>query len=162
MWPTAGRLGTLRSQKWKNPSDLPADPEPGLNPRAHRSWRDSDKEHGVVPCSWRPEKCRVRLPGSLPPADPQHDHQGKSKNTGVRSLSLLQRIFLTQESNRALLNCRWILYQLSHERSPRILEWVAYPFSRGSSRPRTWIGLSCFAGRFLANKLSGKLAQFEF
>ena len=36
------------------------------------------------------------------------------KNTGVGSLSLLQRIFLTQESNRALLHCRQILYQLSY------------------------------------------------
>ena len=26
-----------------------------------------------------------------------------------------------------------ILYQLSHKGSPRILEWVAYPFSSGSS-----------------------------
>ena len=25
-------------------------------------------------------------------------------------------------------HCRWILYQLSHKGSPRILEWVAYPF----------------------------------
>ena len=30
------------------------------------------------------------------------------------SLSLLQQIFLTQESNRSLLHCRWILYQLSY------------------------------------------------
>ena len=29
------------------------------------------------------------------------------------SLSLLQKIFLTQESNWGLLHCRWILYQLS-------------------------------------------------
>ena len=36
------------------------------------------------------------------PAEPP----GKPKNTGVGSLSLLQRIFLTQESNRALLHCR--------------------------------------------------------
>ena len=28
------------------------------------------------------------------------------------------------------------LYQLSHQGSPRILEWVAYPFISGSSRPR--------------------------
>ena len=40
--------------------------------------------------------------------------QGKPKNTGVGSLSLLQGIFLTQESNRGLLHCRWILYQLSY------------------------------------------------
>ena len=55
------------------------------------------------------------------------------QNTGVGSLSLLQGIFLTQESNQGLLHCRRILYQLSHKVSLRILEWAAYPFSRGSS-----------------------------
>ena len=30
----------------------------------------------------------------------------------------------------------------------RILEWVAYPFSRGSSQPRNQIQVSCIAGRF--------------
>ena len=34
------------------------------------------------------------------------------------SLSLLQGIFLTQESNRGLLHCRQIFYQLSYEGSP--------------------------------------------
>ena len=34
------------------------------------------------------------------------------------SLSLLQGIFPTQELNRGLLHCRWILYQLSHQGSP--------------------------------------------
>ena len=33
--------------------------------------------------------------------------QGKPKNTGVRSLSLLQWIFPTQESNQGLLHFRW-------------------------------------------------------
>ena len=47
------------------------------------------------------------------PAEPQ----GKPKNTGVGILSLLQRIFPTQESNRGLLHCRRILYQLSYEGS---------------------------------------------
>ena len=49
---------------------------------------------------------------------------GKPKNTGVGSLSLLQRTFLTQESNQGLWHCRRILYQLSYqgsnERSQRI------------------------------------------
>jgi len=45
------------------------------------------------------------------------------------SLSLLQGIFPTQGLNPGLPHCRQILYQLSHKRSPRILEWVAYPFS---------------------------------
>ena len=48
------------------------------------------------------------------PAEPS----GKPKNTGVDSLSLLQQIFLTQESNWSLLHCRWILYQLSYQGSP--------------------------------------------
>ena len=30
----------------------------------------------------------------------------------------------------------------------RILEWVAYPFSRGSSQPRDWTSVSCIAGIF--------------
>ena len=41
--------------------------------------------------------------------------QGKPKNTEVGSLSLLQGIFLTQESNQGLLHCRHILYQLWYE-----------------------------------------------
>ena len=45
------------------------------------------------------------------PAEPP----GKPKNTGVGSLSLLQQIFLSQESNRGLLHCRRILYQLSYQ-----------------------------------------------
>ena len=51
------------------------------------------------------------------PAEPQ----GKPKNTGVHSLSLLQRIFPTQELNQGLLHCRWTLYQLSYQGSPLLL-----------------------------------------
>ena len=65
------------------------------------------------------------------------------QNTGVGSLSLLQGIFPTRGSNPCLPYCRQILYQLSHQSSPRILEWVAYPFPSGSSRPRNWTGISC-------------------
>ena len=43
--------------------------------------------------------------------------QGKLKNTGVGSLSLLQQIVQTQESNQGLLHCRRILYQLSYQGS---------------------------------------------
>ena len=67
------------------------------------------------------------------------------------SLSLLPQIFPIQGLNPGLPHCRWILYQLSHKRSPRILEWVAYPFSSGSSRPRNWTRVSCIAGRFSTN-----------
>ena len=48
------------------------------------------------------------------PAEPQ----GKPKNTGVGSLSLLQQIFPTQELNQGILYFKWILYQLSYQGSP--------------------------------------------
>ena len=72
------------------------------------------------------------------------------QNTGVSSLSLLQGIFPTQGSNPDLPHCSRILYQLSHKGSPRILEWVAYHFSRGSSWPRNRTAIR-IAGRFFIN-----------
>ena len=73
------------------------------------------------------------------------------QKTGVGNLSLLQRIFPTQGSNPGLQHCRWILYQLSHKGSPRILEWVGYPFSSGSSQPRDWTWVSWIAGGFFTS-----------
>ena len=63
------------------------------------------------------------------PAEPQ----GKPKNTGVGSLSLLQCIFLTQESNQGLLHCRWILYQLSFH--------MNFIFQWGRERDNEQIGM---------------------
>ena len=40
------------------------------------------------------------------------------KNTGAGCHSLLQGIFPTQGSNPGLSHCRWILYHLSHQKSP--------------------------------------------
>ena len=78
----------------------------------------------------RPERCSGQpflSPGDLPnpgiepkspalqadslPAEPQ----GKPKNPGVGSLSLLQQIFPIQELNWGLLHYRLILYQLSYQ-----------------------------------------------
>ena len=73
------------------------------------------------------------------------------QNTGVGSLSLLQGIFPIPGSNPGLPHCRQILYQVSHKGSPRILEWVAYPFFSGSSQPRNRTGVSCIAGGFFTN-----------
>ena len=73
------------------------------------------------------------------------------QNTGVGSLFSLRGIFPTQGLNPGLPHCRPILYQLSCQGSPRILEWVTYPFFRGSSRPRNWTRVSCTAGRFFTN-----------
>ena len=61
------------------------------------------------------------------------------QNTGeFTSLYILKGIFPTQGLNPGLPHCRPVLYQLSHQRSPRILEWVAYFFSSESSQPRNW------------------------
>ena len=49
------------------------------------------------------------------PAEPQ----GKPKNSGVGSPSLLQQVFPTQESSQGLLQYRWVLSQLSHRETPR-------------------------------------------
>ena len=49
------------------------------------------------------------------------------------SLSLLQGIFPTQESNRGLLHCRRILYQLSYQVSPRPRLLLNIPHQRLSS-----------------------------
>ena len=73
------------------------------------------------------------------------------QNTGVGSLSLLQGIFPTQGSNPRLPYCRWILYQLSHKGSPRILKRVAYPFSSRSSQPRGRTHVSHTAGGFFTS-----------
>ena len=73
-----------------------------------------------------------------------------SQNTWV-GISLLQGVFSTQGSNPSLSHCRQILYQLSHQGSPRILEWVADPFSSGSSQPRNQTKVTCIAGGFFSN-----------
>ena len=85
-------MGYSRQEYWSGlPFPSPEDlPDPGMEPGSP-----------------------ALLAGSLP-AEPQ----GKPKNTGMDSLSLLQGIFLIQESNLGLLDCRWILYQLSYQGSP--------------------------------------------
>ena len=62
---------------------------------------------GIEPGS--PALQAASLPTELP---------GKPKSTEVGSLSLLQGIFPTQESNPGLLHYRWLLYRLSYQGHP--------------------------------------------
>ena len=107
------------------------------------------------------------------------------QNTGVGSLSLLQGIFPTQRLNPGLLHWRWINRMHSKKElndgekwkwkslvhiwlfvtpwtivhgilQVRILEWVAFPFSRGSSQPRDWTQVSRTGGGFLPAEPQGK------
>ena len=96
-------------------------------------------------------KVKVTQSDSLQPHGLYNPWNSPGWNTGMGSLSFLQGIFPTQGLNPCLLYCRGILYKLSHQESPRILECVAYPFSNGSSWPRTWTGVSCIAGGFFTN-----------
>ena len=88
---------------------------------------------------------------SLRPQGLHSPWNSPGQNTGVSSHSILQGIVLTQGSNPGLPHCRRILYQLSHKGSPRILEWVACPFSSLFSQPRNWTGVSCIGSRFFTS-----------
>ena len=105
------------------------------------------------PTLWYPMDCS--LPGSSVHGD------SPSKNTGVHCHVLLQGIFPTQRLNRSLSHCSHILYHLSHQGSSRILEWVSYPFPRGSSQHRNQTGISCIAGLFFT-KWATREAQLVF
>ena len=85
------------------------------------------------------------LPGSFVHGD------SPGQNPGVGCYALLQGIFPTQGSNPGLQHCRPIPYHLNHQGSPRSLEWVAYPFSRGTSQPRNQTRVSCIAGSFFTS-----------
>ena len=96
------------------------------------------------------ESCPV-MSKSLPPPGLYSPWNSPGQNTPGQKISFLHGIFPTQGSNPGLAHYRHILYQLSCKGSPRILEWVAYPFSRRSSWPKNWTGVSFIAGRFFTN-----------
>ena len=95
----------------------------GLQPaRLHCPWGFSRQEYwsgllyppaGDLPNPGIKPMSPALQVNSLPSEPP-----GKPMNTGVGSLSILQGIFPTQESNCGLLHCRQILYQLSYQGSP--------------------------------------------
>ena len=148
-------MGFSRQEYWSvlpcpPPGDLPG---PWIEPACLLHWqvdslnechlgKSESESHSVMSDSLWPHELqpsRLLCPWNSP-----------GENTGVGLfLTLLQGIFPTQGSNPCLPYCRWTLYHLSHQGRPRILEWIAYPFSRVSSQPRNWTRVSCTAGRFL-------------
>ena len=76
----------------------------------------------------RPKHCnresqgRSVMPDSLWPHGIRSPWNSPGQNTGVGSLALLQGVFPTQGSNPGLPHCTWILYQLSHQESPIMLQ----------------------------------------
>ena len=92
------------------------------------------ESHSVVSDSLRPHA--LHSPWNSP-----------GKNTGVGKPFPSPGVF----PNPGLLHCEQIPYQLRHKGSPRILEWVAYPFTSRSSWSRNQTGVSCIRGRFFTN-----------
>ena len=90
---------------------------------------------GIYPAQglFHNSESRSVVSNSLRPHGLYSSWNSPGQHTGVGSFSLLQGIFPTQGSKPGLPLCTPILYQLSHKRSPRLLEWVAYPFSSGYS-----------------------------
>ena len=91
-------MGILQQEYWSGLSCPPPEdlPNRGFEPRSTTIQEDS-----------------------LPSEPPE-----KPKYTGGCSLSLLQGIFLTQELNRGLLHCGWILYQLSYQGNTTVHEYI--------------------------------------
>ena len=85
-----------------------------------------------------------------PPGTSVHG-DSPGKNTAVGCPAFLQGKFPTQGLNPGLPHCRWILYHQSHQGSPRLLKWVACPFSKGTSLPRNQTGVSFIASRFFTS-----------
>ena len=100
---------------------------------------------------WSESESHSVVSNSLWPHGLYSPWNSPSQHTGVGSCSFLLGIFPTQGLNPGLPFCRQIVYQMSHWGSPRILEWVAYLFSSGSSQPRNQTGVSCIAGGFFTN-----------
>ena len=99
--------------------------------------------HSTCPTLFDPMDCS-------PPGSSVHGNS-PGKNTAVGCHALLKGFVPTQGSNPGLQHCRWILHHLCNQGSPRILEWIAYPFSRGSSQRRNQIGVSRITGRYLTS-----------
>ena len=93
-------------------------------------------------------KVTQSCPNLLQPHGLYSPRNSPGQNTGVVAIPLLQGIFPTQRLNPGVPHWRRILYQLSHQGSPRILEQVAYPFYSRSSQPRNWTGVFYIAARF--------------
>ena len=93
------------------------------------------------------------------------------KNTGVGCHVLLQCMKGKSESEVTqscptlsdLMDCSLPGSSTHWTFQPRILEWVAIPFFRGSSWPRDWTQVSWIAGRFFVCLYSkGKTDTYDF
>ena len=141
---------------WPPPGDLP---DPGIEPTSFMSSALSGEvfitstweTHITVSMQYLVTQSRPTLWDPMDCSPPGPWEFSRQEYWNGLPCSLFQGMFPTQGLKPGLPHCRQILYHLNHHGSPRILEWVAYPFSRGSSWIRNQPGVSCTAGRFFTS-----------
>ena len=120
--------------------------EPDRRPREAWGVGDGAGESPEARKAWGGVVCKVKVTQSCPTLwDPL------GQNTGVGRLSLLQRTLPHPGIEPRSPALQVDSLPLNHQGNPRILEWVACPFSSGSSWPRNRTGVSWIAGRFFTN-----------
>ena len=117
----------------------------------NQNWRTQSEfgRRGQFIFIWKKGESERRsvLSDSLWPHGLYRPWNSPGQNTGVGSLSLLQGTFPTQGLNPCLLHGGGSFTSWTTNEA-WVLERLAYPFSRGSSRPRNWTRVSCIAGGF--------------
>ena len=98
-------------------------------------------------------------PMDFSPPDSSVHEDSLGKNTGVGCHALLQWIFPTQGVEPSCPALEADSFCLSHQGSPRILEWVAYTSSRVSFQPRNRTRISCIAGGFFTIRVTRKAQE---
>ena len=111
---------------------------------------------GEISCINSESESRSVVSYCLRPHGPYSSWNSSGQDIGLGSISLLWEILPTQGSNPGLPHLRWILYCLSHRGSPRIVEWVAYPFFRGRPDPGIEPRSPALQVDSLPNELPGK------
>ena len=96
-------------------------------------------------------KVKVKvMSDSLQPHGPYSPWNSPGQNTRVGSLSLLQVIFPTQESNPGLLHCRWILYQVSYLGRYHIIH-IRMAVIKRQCQKQIWLVVCLCSFQFVSN-----------
>ena len=70
---------------------------------------------------------------------------------GPSNMDTLRAVVKVKVTQSCLTLCDPMDYTVHGILQARVLEWAAFPFSRGSPQPRGPTQVSCIAGRFFTN-----------
>ena len=152
-------MGFSRQEYWSGlPFPSPGDlPDPGIKPRSPAWEADTLTSEPPLP-GIKPESPALQgdvahetqIQETLKLYVPLYYKMGeaylaKTHKVTVNYLSCLSRVKVAQSCLTLSDPMDYILHGILQA---RILEWVAFPFSRGSSQPRDWTQVSRIAGKF--------------